>query len=103
MLAFAAWLLPAQAAPQAPQDTSAAPPLAPLAFANPFPADKLAFIKDYAGRTPKELKKDKRFRELMSKSIPRTTFHYGHDLPLYDAVEAVLDGPPLPVDIGDGR
>jgi hypothetical protein len=97
-------MLTAQTAAQDPQAAPpAAPPLEPVAFENPFPPDKLAFIKDYAGRSAKEIRKDKRFRELMNKAIPRTEFHYGHDLPLYDAIDTVLEGPPLPIDVRDGR
>jgi uncharacterized protein YecT (DUF1311 family) len=79
------------------------PPLAPVAFQNPIPADKLSFLNDYAGRTAANLKKDKRFRQLMKMAVPRTEYHYGRDMPLDEAIDTVLDGPPLPVDIRDGR
>jgi uncharacterized protein YecT (DUF1311 family) len=35
--------------------------------------------------------------------IPRTEYHYGRDMPLTDAMEDVLDGSPLPVNVHDGR
>jgi uncharacterized protein YecT (DUF1311 family) len=88
----------AQTAPPAPQLL-----LAPVAFQNPIPADKLAFLNDYAGRMAKELKKDKRFHQLMKTTVPRTVYHYGKDMPLDEAIDLVLDGPSLPVDVRDGR
>lgn len=108
-LAFAAVLAPAgglfalRAAAQSPQAAPAALPPPPVAFQNPIPADKLAFLNDYSGRTPAQLKKDKRFRQLMKMAVPRTEYHYGHDMPLDEAIDTVLDGPPLPVDIREGR
>jgi uncharacterized protein YecT (DUF1311 family) len=77
------------------------PPLA--AFQNPIPADQLTFLNDYAGKTAKEIQKDKRFRTLMKQAIPRTEYHYGRDMPLSETVETLLDGAPLPIDIRDGR
>jgi len=79
----------------------APPPLA--AFQNRIPADQLAFLNDYAGKTAKEIQKDKRFRALRKLAIPRTEFHYGSDMPLSDTVETLLDGAPMPIDIRDGR
>jgi len=108
MLAFAAVLSVAggfvavRAVAQAPRAAPAAPP-PPVAFQNPIPAEKLAFLNDYAGRNSSDLKKDKRFRQLMKMAVPRTEYHYGHDMPLDEAIDTVLDGPPLPVDIRDGR
>ncbi len=90
------------ASAQQPQ-AAVAPPPAPVAFQNPIPADKLAFLNDYAGRTAAELKKDKRFRQLMKIAVPHTEFHYGHDMPLDEAIDTVLDGPPLPIDVREGR
>lgn len=94
-------LVPCAAAQGAP-DTPPAP-LEPASFQNLIPQDKLAFLNDYAGRMPKELKKDKRFRQLMKLVVPRTEFHYGHDLPLDEAIDTVLDGAPLPIDVREGR
>ena len=83
---------------------SQVPPLpTPAIFQNPIPSAQLAFLNDYAGKTEKELKKDKRFRELMKKVTPSTMYHYGRDMPLSIASEDVLDGTPLLVEIHDGR
>jgi hypothetical protein len=76
---------------------------APANFQNPFPPADLAFLNDYAGRMGKELRKDKRFRALMKQMVPRTTYHYGRDMPLSEAIEAALDSQTLPVDVREGR
>jgi uncharacterized protein YecT (DUF1311 family) len=52
---------------------------------------------------PKDVRKDKRFKVLMKAAIPRTVYHYGRDMPLDETVETLLDGPPLPVDVREGR
>jgi uncharacterized protein YecT (DUF1311 family) len=87
------------ASPKEPPD--ARPPAA--AFQNAIPADQLAFLNDYAGRPAKELTKDKRFRNLMKLSVPRTVYHYGRDMGLTDATESVVFGSHLPVVVRDGR
>jgi len=90
-------------AAQQPDDTRPEPPPAPAIFQNHIPAQQLAFLNDYAGRTAKEIQKDKRFRALMKLAIPRTEYHYGRDMPLSETVETLLDGAPMPIDIRDGR
>jgi uncharacterized protein YecT (DUF1311 family) len=79
------------------------PPPAAVVFQNPIPSDQLAFLNDYAGKTAIEAMKDKRFRNLMKLVTPRTEYHYGHDMPLSETSETLLDGAPLPVDIREGR
>lgn len=105
-LSFAMTLIcgatPLLAGRAAAQDSPPAP-LEPVAFQNPIPSDRLAFLNDYAGRTAAEVKKDRRFRQLMKLVVPRTTFHYGHDMSLDEAIDIALDGAPLPIDIRDGR
>ena len=104
ILPLAGGLFAANAAAQ--QDAAAAapePPPPPAVFQNRIAADQLAFLNDYAGKTPHEIQKDKRFRNLMKQVIPRTEYHYGRDMPLSDTVETLLDGAPLPIDIRDGR
>jgi uncharacterized protein YecT (DUF1311 family) len=78
------------------------PPPAAI-FRNRIPPDQLAFLNDYAGKTAREIQKDKRFRNLMKLAIPRTEYHYGRDMPLSETGETLLDGDPLPIDIRDGR
>lgn len=72
-------------------------------FQSPFPPGQLAFLNGYVGRTTKELMKDKQFRALMKQAVPRTEYHYGRDMPLSDAIDEVLSGSPLPINIRDGR
>src|SRR5579863_9937393 len=83
--------------------TSPPPPPAPVSFDNPFQPADLTFLNDYAGRSAKDLRKDKRFRKILEQMTPRTVFHYGRDMPLDEAIHAVLGGAPLPVDIREGR
>jgi uncharacterized protein YecT (DUF1311 family) len=87
------------------QDAGAAPPLPPppVAFQNPIPGDQLTVLNDFAGKPAKALMKDKRFHNLMKIVVPRTTYHYGSDMSLSEAIETVLDGSSLAVEIGGGR
>ena len=85
------------------QDAPPATPPPPAEFLNRIPAGQMAFLNDYANQTTKEIRKDKRFKELLKAVVPHTTYHYGHDLALSDGLEYVLDGGPLPVDVQDGR
>jgi uncharacterized protein YecT (DUF1311 family) len=101
-IAFGCSLLVSGAAAQDEKDPPPAPPPQAV-FQHSIPREQLAFLNDYAGRTAKELKKDKRFRQLMKLVVPRTEFHYGHDMPLDEAIDTVLDGAPLPIDIREGR
>jgi uncharacterized protein YecT (DUF1311 family) len=80
-----------------------APPTQPAQFQNPIPPGQLAFLNGYVGHTTKELLKDKQFRAVMKLSVPHTEYHYGRDMPLSDAIDDVLHGSPLPVNIRDGR
>lgn len=91
-----------QAAPAPDQDAPPAPP-PPVEFENRIPAAQMAFLNDYGNKTTKELRKDKRFKQLLKLIVPRTTYHYGRDMSLWDALDSVLDGKPLPVDVREGR
>jgi uncharacterized protein YecT (DUF1311 family) len=100
---LSAGALAQQSTPPPSQPNVPVTPPAPVAFENTIPPEKLAFLNDYAGKPASELKKDKRFRQLMKLAVPRTVYHYGHDMPLDEAIDTVLDGPPMPTDIRDGR
>ncbi len=78
-------------------------PRQPVQFVNTIPPEQLAFLKEYEGKSTKDLRKDKRFHKLMNEITPRTTYHYGYDMPLFEAVDETLDGPPLPIDVREGR
>jgi hypothetical protein len=86
-----------------PPDAQPGPPPPPVAFESTIKPEELAFLKDYEGKPTSELRKDKRFKKLMNQITPRTEYHYGWDMPLSEAVDQTLDGPPLPVDVRDGR
>ena len=95
-LALAATLLPAQT----PQADPIAPPY--VQFQKLISPGQLAFLNGYAGRPTKELMKDKQFKAVRKLMIPRTEYHYGRDMSLSDAVDMVLDGSPLVVNVHDG-
>lgn len=117
LLMAGAWLQPrmaAQDAQPAAQDTNAqaaaqdsdaelAGPPPPAVFVNTIPSGELAFLNDYAGRMEKEVRKDKRFHNVLKALIPRTAYFYGHDMDMWETVDDVLDADPLPVTIRDGR
>ena len=86
---------------QSATPTSAASPAA--VFENRIPPDQLAFLNDYTGKTTKEIVKDKRFHPLMKAVTPRTEYHYGHDMSLFETIDTMLHSTPLPVDVRDGR
>jgi uncharacterized protein YecT (DUF1311 family) len=87
---------PAQAQPEPP-------PPPPVAFENKIPSDQLAFLTAYAGKPAKDLLKDKQFHALLKRVTPNTEYHYGHDLPLSDTRDEMLDGSQRPVVVRDGR
>lgn len=93
---------PAQEAPNAAGGGQEPRP-APVVFENRIAAGELAFLKDYAARPAKALLKDKQFRGLMKEAVPRTEYHYGSDMPLFDAIYEVLDGSSEPVSVREGR
>jgi hypothetical protein len=71
-------------------------------FRNPIPSDQLAFLKRFDGAPADEVIDDKQFRKLMRSTIPDCMFHYGHDMPLIDAIDIVLKGSRVPAQI-NGR
>ena len=92
------------------QELPAQEPLAPAQttyesiFQNPIPTDQLAFLGPFAGTPSNGLIRDKEFRKLLTRSvIPNCMFHYGHDMALAEAMDAVIKGSPQPVKIRDGR
>ena len=91
------------AAPQAdaPPPPEAPPP--PATFKDAIPADQLSFLSGYAGKAPKEIMKDKRFRQLEKDITPSTRYFYHYDRGLTDTRDEVLDNQPLPITVRDGR
>jgi hypothetical protein len=74
-----------------------------IIFQNAIAGDQLASLKRFEGVAAGELLRDKQFRKLMRTVIPDCMFHYGHDMPLLEAMETVLDRSQQPVEIRDGR
>jgi uncharacterized protein YecT (DUF1311 family) len=72
-------------------------------FQKPIASDQLTFLNNFAGRASNDVVRDGKYRKLIHTVVPDTPFHYGTDMPLSDAIENVLSGPPLPVGIRDGR
>jgi hypothetical protein len=109
MLVFAAVTIKAGVPGQEPGSVpeTAAPPLPPppppADFQNRIPSGQLAFLTDYAGKMPQELRKDKRFKALEKLVTPNTEWHYGSDKSLTTARDELLDTPQLPIDVRNGR
>ncbi|MBT9330052.1 hypothetical protein [Paracidobacterium acidisoli] len=80
-----------------------APPFDPSIFENPLPADQLSFLTSLAGMPSGKAIKDKQLKKVMHSVVPGCEFHYGRDIPLWDALEMVLEHSPAPVVIRDGR
>lgn len=85
----------AQQAPAAPFD--------PTIFQTPVPAAEMDFLKQLAGKSSGDVMKDKQFRKLLKNFVPTCEFHYGRDMPLMDALDAVIERSRLPSGIRDGR
>ena len=90
-------------APPQPNTSAASSTYDPAIFQKPIPASQLAFLDRFSGSPAGDLARDKEFRNLMRIAVPDCTFHYGRDMPLYDALEMVLTGSPAPVRIREGR
>jgi len=74
-----------------------------IIFQNALAGDQLAPLKRFEGATAGDLLHDKQFHKLMRNVIPDCMFHYGHDMPLLEAMETVLERSSQPVEIRDGR
>jgi hypothetical protein len=105
---------PAPQSAEAPQSPSSddKPPAQPqpgepdynkIIFQNALAGDQLASLKRFEGATAGDLLHDKQFHKLMRNVIPDCMFHYGHDMPLLEAMETVLDRSQQPVELRDGR
>jgi uncharacterized protein YecT (DUF1311 family) len=95
-----------QAAPAAPPDSAQgpnAPQLAPAIFQGTIPADQIAFLKDYNGKMPKQILKDKRFRDMEKEITPPARFFYHFDRALSEARDEALDDKPFPISVRNDR
>ncbi len=92
--------------PQAQQPPIPVPPPPPFnvnLFQNRVPAPALAFLSQFDGAPSGALYHDRQFRKLLNATVPNCMFHYGSDMPLTDALDKVLPGSSVPVQIRDNR
>jgi len=95
-----------QAPEKAPEAAEALPPgpaYDPEIFQNRVLPVDVAFLSQYAGAVSNEVVRDKRFKKVLHSAEPGVMFHYGRDMSLPDAMDAVLDGSAVPVVIREGR
>jgi hypothetical protein len=100
-------------APIERQDPQGAPPpheaLPPEAtydkaiFQPLIPKDQLAFLNQFAGAPANVLFRDRQFHRLLHNTVPGWMYHYGRDMPLPDALDAVMEGSSAPVEIRESR
>lgn len=91
-----------QATPAQPSGTTA-PAYDKNLFHNPIPAEQLAFLNHFAGSPSGQIIRDNQYKKLMHSVIPDWMFHYGWDIRLPDALNKVVEGSRLPVEIREGR
>jgi len=77
--------------PAASTAQTASPPLPPAVFHDLIPTAELGFLADYDGKMPKELERDKRFRQLEKLITPSTYYFYHYDRELSEVRDLVLD------------
>ncbi len=88
---------------QAPESLPAGPPYDPAIFQKRLlPAD-VAFLSQYDGAVSNQVMRDKRFHKLLHDGVPGVMFHYGRDMSLPDALNAVMEGSATPVVVREGR
>ena len=99
-------ILQPNVAEQKKGDASGRPSSRPLdqaIFQKSIARNQLEFLNDYAGRPAYEVVRERRLHELVNMLVPYTPFHFGLDMPLPNAIEAILSGSPTPVEIREGR
>ena len=72
-------------------------------FQKTIPPDQLTFLKQFDGAPSGSVMKDKQFRKLLKSVEPDCEFHYGRDKPLDSAMDEVIEGSRVPVQVRDGR
>jgi hypothetical protein len=86
----------------------AAPPMETVPFDKAMfqpliPPGELSFLSQFDGAPSNELYRDKQFRHLLKSIVPGWMFHYGRDMSLPDALDAVMQGSSTPVEVREGR
>ncbi len=97
---------PAPLAAQAQEPPIPIPPPPPYdkaLFQNPVPSAELAFLTQFDGAPSGDLYHNRQFHKIISANVPNCMFHYGHDMPLFEALDAVLPHSSTPVQIRDNR
>jgi uncharacterized protein YecT (DUF1311 family) len=108
---------PAQEAPPPPPPDTSQPqpppqPSVPLPPPPPFdiglyqnrvPAPALAFLGQFSSARSGDLYRDRQFKHIVSGNLPNCMFHYGRDMPLSDALDRVMPGSQVPVQVRDNR
>jgi hypothetical protein len=91
--------------PDAGQAQPAPPslPPQPAVFHDLLPTGELGFLADYDGKMPKEIERDKRFRQLEKLITPSAFYFYHRDRELSEVRDLVLDEAPMPISVRDGR
>jgi uncharacterized protein YecT (DUF1311 family) len=91
--------------PDAGQTQPAPSPLPqqPAVFHDLLPTGDLGFLADYDGKMPRDIERDKRFRQLEKLITPPTCYFYHHDRELSETRDLVLDEAPIPISVRDGR
>lgn len=96
----------ATAEPTAAQALASLPP-APVydktIFGAPIPSAQLAFLKGFDGNRTSDLYRDKQFKALKKQILPKWEFHYGHDMPVIESMDAALEDSHDAVQVRDGR
>jgi hypothetical protein len=78
-------------------------PYDPAIFERPFAPAQLAFLKQYDGAPSSDLYRDKEFHKLLKSVVPDCTYRYGRDMPLSQALDMVMEGSRVPVQVREGR
>lgn len=91
-----------QSVPSPAPDQRTPAPIA-VVFQDRIPAEQLALLKQFEGMPSGKAMKDKQFHEVLRGVVPDCDIHYGWDMPLMEALDAVMEGSKIPVQIRDGR
>ena len=87
----------------APEPATADAPFDKTLFLKPFTPAQLTFLNQFNGAPTHDLYNDHQFRKLMKSFVPDCEFHYGRDMPLEDALDAVISSSRDPVILREGR
>src|SRR5580693_5403327 len=80
----------AQEQENVPAEQTPLPQFDKAIFQNPIPGDQLAFLNNFAKYKSGKAIRDKQFRNLIPRIVPDCEFHYGHDMPLLEAINTVI-------------